>query len=181
MKKACSVLIFLSFVIACSAQYVNTSNTTSNLLFTQKIAPQQTANNFTGEDLMSTLSTKHFIGESFGGGKVFSITSDSLHGLIAETIDQCVSCDWSQANPHIGFSRSHSTEGKKFTDWRLPTKSELKILWQQKNAVGGLSRAAYWSSSEIDEYNAWVVNFEDGGYYSLIKINTTYVRSVRAF
>jgi Protein of unknown function (DUF1566) len=35
-----------------------------------------------------TVGGKHFIGEKFGGGIVFHVTKDGLHGLIAATSDQ---------------------------------------------------------------------------------------------
>ena len=62
----------------------------------------------------------HTIGETYGGGKVFYITTDGLHGLIAETQDQSNSSTWYDAQDKISTSSLHSTAGKLFTDWRLP-------------------------------------------------------------
>lgn len=39
---------------------------------------------------------KHFIGEKFGGGIVFYVTKDGLHGLIAATSDQSTGIRWGQ-------------------------------------------------------------------------------------
>ena len=74
-------------------------------------------------------SAKHSIGESFGGGKVFFITTDSLHGLIAETIDQSTASTWYSAQNNISTIANHSVAGQKFTDWRLPTRNELDLLY----------------------------------------------------
>jgi len=41
-----------------------------------------------------TVGGKHFIGEKFGGGIVFHVTKDGLHGLIAATSDQSKGIIW---------------------------------------------------------------------------------------
>lgn len=71
----------------------------------------------------------HVIGERFGGGVVFSISADSLHGLIIETVDQSKSCDWEDAQIAVKAVEKHSDEGKKFNDWELPTIEELNLLY----------------------------------------------------
>ena len=39
------------------------------------------------EDKTTVQITGHYIGERFGGGVIFWITKDGLHGLISDTID----------------------------------------------------------------------------------------------
>ena len=91
---------------------------------------------------------------------------------------------------------SHNT----LDDWFLPSRDELNALckWafvDTVNAVcndngegsflltnGGFSSDIYRSSSEIDESGAWAQYFDDDGaqvYFD--KVNTSYVRPVRAF
>ena len=68
--------------------------------------------------------------------------------------------------------------------WRLPTKDELNILYQNKDKIGGFASASYWSSSEyvIDyEYVAWFQYFSSGVQTSFSKDVTLYVRAIRAF
>ena len=123
----------------------------------------------------------HNIGDSYGGGTVFWVTSDGLHGLIAETIDQSTSSSWYNAQNIISINSNHSTAGKLYTDWRLPTTNELNLLYLQRITVGGFASAFYWSSSEDGVNNAWGQYFGDGYQLNITKNFTDYVRAVRAF
>ena len=126
----------------------------------------------------------HYIGELFGGGVVYYITPDALHGLIAETIDQSSSVIWYDAQDVISTSDNHSTAGKNFTDWRLPTKNELNLLFGQKNVVGGFAKGnfAYWSSTEsVVSDNACYLNFGIGAHFLASKAAPAHVRAVRSF
>jgi Protein of unknown function (DUF1566) len=134
-----------------------------------------------GAGWVAVSSAKHFIGESFGGGKVFFITTDSLHGLVAETIDQAAAVDWYSAQDIISDISNHSAAGKKFTDWRLPTHTELNLLYARKALVGGFSSKPYWSSSEFGYLVAWLQYFDDGFTTSQNKDVFIHIRAVRAF
>ena len=68
-----------------------------------------------------------------------------------------------------------------FTDWYLPSKDELNLLYQQKTSVGGFADDYYWSSTEDDANVAWSQYFFDGYQYGSFKLNTLPVRAVRAF
>lgn len=57
---------------------------------------------------------------------------------------------------------NHITDGKKFTDWRLPTLYELGLLYDQQNAIGGFSAINYWSSTESDNTYTWAKSFSNG-------------------
>ena len=47
--------------------------------------------------------------------------------------------------------------------WRLPTKDELNILYQNKDKVGGFASDSYWTSSgEFGAVSAWHQNFVYG-------------------
>tara|TARA_R110001599_G_scaffold161376_1_gene349943 strand:- start:59 stop:403 length:345 start_codon:yes stop_codon:yes gene_type:complete len=67
------------------------------------------------------------------------------------------------------------------TGWRLPTKDELNMLYENKEEIGGFSPNYYWSSTENDYDNAWGQYFNDGvqNYGSKLS-NFNLVRSVRA-
>jgi hypothetical protein len=115
------------------------------------------------------------------GGYVFRISEDGTHGLVAETQDQSVGSSWYLAQDAISNPVNHSTNGKKFMDWRLPTKYELNEMYLQKGAVGGFANYYYWPSSEYDINLAWGQGFGDGGQGASSKTKAFYVRSVRAF
>ena len=72
--------------------------------------------------------------------------------------------------------------------WRLPDRSELNYIYQNKVAIGGFTNFKYWSSTE-DEIKyawagtnyAWVQTLDDGYQVYDDKDNTNYVRAIRAF
>ena len=132
---------------------------------------------------VSQAQTKHTIGEKFGGGFVFEISDDGLHGLIAETVDQG-ECEWLQLSLKLNAPGLHSKSGKVFRDWRLPTLLELRKLYSFKDLIGGFDiRKYYWSSDEYRLHVGWRIFFKDGtnyheenSYYA-----TAIVRTVRSF
>ena len=71
--------------------------------------------------------------------------------------------------------------GITYGDWYLPSKYELNLLYLQKAVVGGLTNNYYWSSSENNFNFAWVQYFVVGFQFNYDKVNTYYVRAVRAF
>ncbi|MDA7762444.1 DUF1566 domain-containing protein [Crocinitomicaceae bacterium] len=66
--------------------------------------------------------------------------------------------------------------------WRLPTDEELNILYENKAKIGGFASGYYWSSTEVDGFDAWGQVFDDGyqGYSDKTNVSGN-VRSVRAF
>ena len=128
---------------------------------------------------LSQAQIKHKIGEKFGGGIVYDVSADGLHGLVAETIDQGQG-NWVQAKD-IAKNGKHSDAGKAFTDWYLPSKIELNKLFLQRNTVGGFSEDFYWSSSqEHNFYNTYYQLFYIGKHLPIMPA-VTFVRAVRAF
>lgn len=80
--------------------------------------------------------------------------------------------------------------GKTYGDWYLPSKEELNLMYQNKatidatagvNGGSGFASASYWSSTEDANDNAWGQDFDDGAQGNYYKVNTFYVRAVRAF
>jgi tetratricopeptide (TPR) repeat protein len=90
-----------------------------------------------------------------------------------------------------------------YSDWYLPTKNELNLLWTNRKYIGGLKKDCYWSSTEESESYAWGqyfaknnywgyengdqssqkknVTFNFNGFSSVKGINRNYVRAIRAF
>ncbi|MFA5434045.1 MAG: DUF1566 domain-containing protein [Candidatus Paceibacterota bacterium] len=80
--------------------------------------------------------------------------------------------------------------GKTYGDWYLPSKEELNLMYQNKatidatagvNGGSGFASAAYWSSTEYSNTNAWRQGFDNGSQTYSFKDNALYVRAVRAF
>jgi len=69
-----------------------------------------------------------------------------------------------------------------FTDWFLPSKEELNVLYNQRALLNGLDAAsAYWSSSEKSNASAWNQNLNDGTPSFDGKQHPLNVRVIRAF
>jgi len=69
-----------------------------------------------------------------------------------------------------------------YSDWYLPSKDELNMLYLNRIAIGGFTINYYWSSSEYDNNLAWVQFFFNGDQsFNFFKNSSTYVRAVRAF
>jgi hypothetical protein len=115
------------------------------------------------------------------GGFVFRISADGRHGLVAETQDQSGSSSWYLAQDAISNPLNHSTNGKKFMDWRLPTKYELNEMYLQRAAIGGFANYNYWSSTENGSNVSWYQDFSNGNQLFNDKNFYYYDRAVRAF
>ena len=78
-------------------------------------------------------------------------------------------------------------EIKSYSDWYLPSKDELIEMYNQigdggpEGNIGGFVDDWYWSSSEGNNYYAWLVNFNNGDSGNVYKDNTYRVRVIRAF
>lgn len=148
------------------------------------------------------------IGQSYGGGIIFYIDGTGQHGLIAATSDQSTSIQWYNGS-YVSTNTFEGDVGKGlpntaaivgaqgigiyaaslcdqlvlngYSDWFLPCKNELNLLYQQRNLVGGFSNDYYWSSPEYDTFKAWNQYFPYGPQYYAIKSSMACVRAVRAF
>ena len=135
------------------------------------------------------------------------------HGLIAATSDQSSGIRWNNGNDTTtgatgaaigdglantiaiinsqGNTGSYAAKlcrdyvGGGYTDWYLPSRNELNVLFLNKTLVTGFAGNTYWSSSEASFfYNAFVqdINYiPNGGQYAPPKYSTFYVRAIRAF
>lgn len=149
----------------------------------------------------------HNIGQTFGGGVIFYIDASGQHGLIAAPEDQSDSIKWSDnfyrtdaVDAEVGRGQFNTTSiintlgtgnyaasmcdrliYNGYNDWFLPSKNELLLLYQQRNAIGGFINDYYWSSTEYDTLNAWYLYFPYGPQYYAKKDINARIRAVRAF
>ena len=63
--------------------------------------------------------------------------------------------------------------------WRLPTKKELNILYENKEYNDNFANDGYWSSSENVNYDAWIQDFDSGYQCFRVKKGKYHVRAVR--
>lgn len=157
----------------------------------------------------STQSTTFFIGQNYGGGIIFYIDGTGQHGLISSFSDQFSGIIWyngsfvttgatstidGSANTNLiinvqGLGMGtyaaricREYNGGGFTDWFLPAKDQLNILYSQKIVVGGFTSSAnYWSSTEYDSDLAWLQYFLNGIQFFFNKSSWNNVRAIRAF
>ncbi len=66
-----------------------------------------------------------------------------------------------------------------FTDWYLPARDELHLLWRNKTAIGSFTEAYYVSSSEYDTTQYWNLGFDYGGHDLSTKNSANRVRCIR--
>ncbi len=68
-----------------------------------------------------------------------------------------------------------------YSNWRLPTRAELAILYAHKDEIGGFKSGLYWSSSSTGypNYNYYYYDFSSGNEGSAVKTKQYYVRAVR--
>jgi hypothetical protein len=115
------------------------------------------------------------------GGYVFFVTPDGKHGLVNETQDQIASVNWYNAQGMVSDPSKHSTAGKNFTDWRMPTIYELGLMYESRGVNNEFSPINYWSCSQWDSSKAHYKNFDTGDGTGVDMINVCAVRSIRSF
>jgi len=194
----------------------NLSGLTTSTTYYVRAYATNSAGTAYGNELSFTTPAALAIGDSYQGGIIFYLDG-SGGGLIAAPTDQTAGSIWgcngtlitgadgtaigTGAQNTIDIEAGCTTPSTAadicsnlvlagYTDWFLPSKDELNLMYQnigQGNAlglgnVGGFTNNFYWSSTENDNYRAWEQNFTDGfqfGYDGKLTVN--YVRAVRAF
>jgi hypothetical protein len=76
---------------------------------------------------------------------------------------------------------SINVSGVIYSDWYLPSKTELNLLYLQKVIVGGFGGGNYWSSTEASITNCWGQTFSSGIQDSFGKADLYSVRAIRSF
>jgi len=154
------------------------------------------------------------VGTYYRGGIIVYIDDANRHGLIAAPEDQSTGIQWHNGEyMNIGAIGRNMGTGKLNTqkivqvqgmgnyaakicddlvlngydDWYLPSKDELDMIYQNKDAIGGFKNISttsafnYWSSSEDTRTVAWCQRFDNGKAESHYKNETFGVRAVRIF
>ncbi|MEY4002771.1 MAG: hypothetical protein RIT07_813 [Bacteroidota bacterium] len=128
------------------------------------------------------------VGDTAGGGIVFYVNSNGTHGLIAETVDQSSgSKSYGMSEDAISNPANHSTAGKEYHDWRIPTLFELDLMYNRLHikGLGGFASGNYWSCSFADNslpIPGWYINFSNGSSSTSPRSTTSHrVRAIRSF
>jgi hypothetical protein len=148
------------------------------------------------------------IGKNYEGGIIFYVDATGQHGLIAASTDQSRLISWYNGthtvtnvkDVSVGAGQANTTAiiGKQgvgnyaailcdelvlngYSDWFLPSKEELNLLYQQRDKIGGFATNYYWTSVEYDTTRAWNQYFPFGPQFYADKADSACVRAVRAF
>jgi hypothetical protein len=148
------------------------------------------------------------IGQAALGGIVFYVDCSGQHGLVASTSDQSTGCAWGCYGTYVGASGTaiytgitnttaiingcptagiaarvaQAYNGGGYTDWYLPSKDELTLLYNQRAVIGGFLPVGFWSSYESSSTYTTFLDFSTGIQWNCPK-NTSphYVRAIRQF
>ena len=162
-----------------------------------------------GNEVSFTTDALPYIGQAYGGGIIFYIDGSGQHGLIAATSDQGVAVWGCYGSSMPGAQSAAIGTGaintaaimancggsgiaarlcdnlvlNGYSDWFLPSKDELVVMYQNRTLIGGFQSGYYWSSTEAYPEYAWFYGIYQGNIYSSFekKYNNYYVRAVRAF
>jgi len=121
-----------------------------------------------------------------GGGVVFfvDLTDSGSYTYLEVGPDLNGQYTWNAA---VDAARSYQGGGK--SDWYLPSKDELWIMYKQRSSVGGFATDYYANSYAFDFYwsstpgasHAWIQGFGSGEQSDSNNTNLNRVRPVRAF
>jgi len=108
------------------------------------------------------------------------ITATAIGTGKANTAEILDLCD----EPSIAARVAADYRGGGKSDWFLPSKDELNLMYTKRVAIGGFSAVRYYSSSEYDAISVSATHFEwksdeDGDDYG--KLSRAFMRPVRAF
>jgi len=84
----------------------------------------------------------------------------------------------------VGYALAYESGGR--SDWFLPSKDELRLLYENKVVVGGFSEDFYWSSSFNGTGMVWSQGFRDAAFATRVPpslsggLSVLLVRPVRA-
>jgi uncharacterized protein YjbI with pentapeptide repeats len=126
------------------------------------------------------------------GGTEFKIMSDSAKQKLLNTSTRIGEGEANTNNilkkynaatfPNTAAAVARAYRGGGYTDWFLPSKSELNKLYLNRSAVGGFAFYFYWSSSADYEKDVWFQYFGNGNQYSIQPSDSQWrVRPVRYF
>jgi hypothetical protein len=121
------------------------------------------------------------IGDKMPDGTVLAgISPDTNKPMYATPTDASLTMKFKEAQEYAAKLDAHGHQ-----DWRVPTKAELNVLFNNRAAIGGFnvtgSDPASWycSASPGSEWDAWDQRFSDGYQNNNYKGSHSAVRCVR--
>lgn len=123
------------------------------------------------------VDAEHHIGDHMADGAIYAgISPFTKKPMFTTPADApLTSCTFIEANAARLDAHGHH-------EWRVPTKAELNVLFNNRAAIGGVGPnisdplACHWSSSTISEFFAPGQRFSDGLQADYSKYNFTHPR-----
>lgn len=132
--------------------------------------------------MSTTTDTAPEIGSRMPDGSVYAgVSPDTGRPMYTTPRDVPLTCSFDEAREYASRLDAHGHR-----DWRVPTKAELDVLFQNRAAIGNFDMPGsdpagwYWSSSQ-NGYDgpAWTQRFSDGRWYGLDRSEQFSLRCVR--
>lgn len=129
----------------------------------------------------ASLGEEPKIGDAVPDGTIYAgLSPETGKAMYTTPRDAGRTLTWKRA---MAFAARLDAHGH--CDWRVPTKAELNVLFQNRGAIGGFETSGrnangwYWSSSKDVDDTAWGQDFSDGLQISYGKILGSSLRCVR--
>jgi len=121
------------------------------------------------------------IGDKMPDGTIYAgISPDTNKPFYAMADDAPMTMEFEKAQKY-----ATRINGYGHGDWRLPTKAELAVLFENRIAIGRFEvdgsypAGWYWSSSESPHWGVWCQCFSNGVQCNHLKVDHSSVRCVR--
>ena len=128
-------------------------------------------------DQVGSNGNTSFIWCGYGAASIPGAQGTAVGTGAANTAAIVAGC--SEANIAAKIADAYALNG--YTDWFLPSKDELNLLYQQKTVVGGFAGSYYWCSTDYSSSEALLQHFTNGSQGRFYKSINYPVRAVRAF
>ena len=121
------------------------------------------------------------VGDRMPDGTIYAGDSpDTGKPMYTTTADALQPMEWREARNYAKKLDAHG-----YKDWRLPTKGELNVLFNNRAAIGRFNVSNsfpvgwYWSGTQVTKWDAWAQRFSDGRQFDYLKDIHPSVRCVR--
>ncbi len=121
------------------------------------------------------------VGDKMPDGTVLAgISPDTNKPMYATPADASLTMTFNEAKEYAAKLDAHGHK-----DWRVPTKAELNVLFNNRAAIGGFdgnapgSHGMYYSSSPNEVWSMWGQHFGSGNQQAYDKTDHSSVRCVR--
>lgn len=129
----------------------------------------------------ASLGEEPKIGDAVPDGTIYAgLSPETGKAMYTTPGDAGRTLTWKRA---MGFAARLDAHGHR--DWRVPTRGELNVVFQNRGAIGGFKTSGsdatgwYWSSSQDVGDIAWGQHFSDGLQINYGKILESSLRCVR--